>query len=499
MRRAGAWTGWVLVLAVLLGGCGRDADEPGVAATVNGVPITVAALEARHDLSRLGLPEAENPAVERLRAEYGAVLADMIVDSLAGQELSRRHLGVTDAELAKAEAVVRADYPGDAFGRMLLEEHIALERWREALRDRLTVEKFAREVLGPHARVGVSEAADYYKDHIDAFTTPARTRFLLVQGKDAGSLKAALAAFRSSGARSDLTGIGGVSVEEMTLPEGNLPQAWREALRSVKPGEASSILSDETGNAALILLERRGETVLEPAKAYARVEAILSADKLEQAFAAWLTKALAGARIRVHTALVADSQTPQPPHEATTPPVQAAEKSAKAVSAEGQAASPASGQAFVPPPPPQAAADKSDASTLTPPALANAAAPSAALPAAPAVASASAASGEDKAAAVVQPTAQPAPAVPVPAEAVAPSAGVHEVEYSAVKASWILYTADGKPEERVYLKPGNPLRITFTQRLSVRLGSPSEVRYRYRGKEKTVEVKKKESRILEFP
>ena len=109
---------------------------------------------ASHDLSRLGLPEAENPAVERLRAEYGAVLADMIVDSLAGQELSRRHLGVTDAELAKAEAVVRADYPGDAFGRMLLEEHIALERWREALRDRLTVEKFAREVLGPHVEQG---------------------------------------------------------------------------------------------------------------------------------------------------------------------------------------------------------------------------------------------------------------------------------------------------------------------------------------------------------
>jgi len=71
--------------------------------------------------------------------------------------------------------------------------------------------------------------------------------------------------------------------------------------------------------------------------------------------------------------------------------------------------------------------------------------------------------------------------------------------FAAVKASWILYTADAQAQERMYLKPGKPFRVPFAKHLSVRLGSPSEVTYRFRGQEKTVEVKKKESRTLEFP
>ena len=62
-----------LVLSFCLWGCGRDtADEPGVVAVVNGSPIRLAELEARHDLGRISLPQADNPAVEELQAELGA-------------------------------------------------------------------------------------------------------------------------------------------------------------------------------------------------------------------------------------------------------------------------------------------------------------------------------------------------------------------------------------------------------------------------------------------
>ena len=84
---------------------------------------------------------------------------------------------------------------------------------------------------------------------------------------------------------------------------------------------------------------------------------------------------------------------------------------------------------------------------------------------------------------------------PVPAPAAAPG----EVEFTAVKASWILYTADDGREERVYLKPGKPHRVAYSRRLTVRLGSPSEVSYRAGARAETVEVGKKESRVLEFP
>lgn len=102
-----------------------------------------------------------------------------------------------------------------------------------------------------------------------------------------------------------------------------------------------------------------------------------------------------------------------------------------------------------------------------------------------------------------QPVVPPAP-VPTAASAEATASPAQpstsgEVEFLAVKASWILFTVDGQREEREYVKPGKPLRVPFTQRLTVRLGSPSEVTYRFGGREETVVVGKKESRILEFP
>jgi len=514
MKRAFAWMGWGAAVLALLVGCGRNANAPGVAATVNGEPLTVATLEARHDLARLGLPAVANPAVERLRAEYGAILAEMIVARLAGQELARRDLAVTDAELAAAEATVRADYPGDTFAHMLLEEHIDLQRWREALRDRLTVEKFAQKVLGPNIWVNVSEAAAYYKNHMDAFTTPPRVELLLVRSGEAGPLQAALAAFAASGQRQDLTRATGVTVEALTVPEANMPKTWQAALRGVKPGGASSILSDGGGRMALVVLQRHGETVLEPAKAYAQVEALLSAEKREQAFEAWLAKALAKATIRVNTALLTTHQEDRPAAEAAAESPSAVATAAKPVAAgetvprqEAQAVAQtaetppaarpedASGQAAPneagkPPVAPLAAAPE----TQVPTEKAEAAAPAAVPVATPAAADAP--TGAEDPADKTTDTASPTAAAPPPADAA--KAG-QEVEFAAVKASWILYTADAQAQERMYLKPGKPFRVPFAKHLSVRLGSPSEVTYRFRGQEKTVEVKKKESRTLEFP
>lgn len=531
MKRFLARITWSVALLTLLGGCGRSADEPGIAATVNGAPITVAALEARHDLGRLGLPAVTNPAVARLRSEYGSVLTDMIVGTLVGQELARRHLAVTDAELTEAEATVRADYAGDAFARMLLEEHIDLHRWREALRDRLTVEKFARKVLRPNIRVGVSEAADYYKAHIDDFTKPARVVFLLVESKNVGALQAALAAYAASGNRHDLTRAADVSAEELTVPVANLSKAWKQALGSVKPGEASSLLSDGNKRLALVLLQRQGEGVLEPAKAYARVEAILSDAKQEQAFATWLGKALAEATIRVNTALLAERrQTPPPtvaakeadkveettakpataggkspeqkeeaaaqaePTPVATPPAANESGSEKTVGAKNGLQPPTS-----PEPPAAASADTADAAAS---ALAANAPAKTAAPEKAAVTSSPETDGAatKTPAAQTAPPEQPAGAAPTVAKAGEAGTGTaQEVEFAAVKASWILYTVDEKPQERIYLKPKKPFRISFTTHLSVRLGTPSEVTYRFNGQEKTVEVKKKESRVLEFP
>ena len=599
-RRAGR--GWrltaALVLSFCLWGCGRDtADEPGVVAVVNGSPIRLAELEMRNDVSRISQPAVDNPAVEDLRAGLGAALADAVVARLVRQELKRLGQAPTPEELEKAEAAVRADYPGEAFERMMLEEHIDLARWREMLADRLALEKFRQDVLLPGQRVGVAEAAAYYKEHQAAFARPAMVTLRVVSGRDAEGVKAALAAARKSGQGEASLG------REAVLPEAGLPQAWRDALRGKKPGEATSPLAMGREHVALVLVERTPAAMPDPAKAYARVEARLTEEKLAKAFDAWLAKALGQATIRVNARLL--------PAGAMLAQIDAKDGDAELVAAKVQeeasvyvagaarraladrqpaAASPASPDeppasppstlpadktitpAIAPAPPVQeqgarpvappststplsgttetavsgeggAAASRGTASTAaSPPAAppvsdeARGREGSAARPVAdgakPDQASGSEpdrnAAGRDEASAAFP---EATPAQPTPADRTAsqlealqpaaaatpagnvagqrdaaaagqppgPGAGPGEVEFTAVKASWILYTVDDGREERVYLKPGKPHRVAYSRRLTVRLGSPSEVSYRAGARAETIEVGKKESRVLEFP
>jgi hypothetical protein len=488
--------GLALALALAGQGCHRDeANEPGIAATVNGAPITVAALEARHDLTRLAVPLVDNPAVDQLRSEYGAVLASMIVARLADQELARHRLAVTGPELDAAETAIRADYPDDTFAAMLLEEHIDRARWREALRDR-SPWKNSPENLRPGVRVGVTEAADYYKEHIDAFTQPARTRFLLVRATEAATARAALAAYRKDPSRTTLESVRGHG-QEVTVADRNLTKPWREALRGLKVGDASPVLADGTGGTLLVLLEHQGENVLEPATAYARGEAILSARKLEEAMESWLTETLAKARIKVSPLLLAQAaeknQAPvQPPAETdpassentSLPPVPAAQTPAlsefPAASAPAPAApepsqtSPAAAAVPEAPTQPEPATEQPVATSASPPAPANTAASESAPPAEgpgvtePAPVANPPAALESSSASEPAVTSPPAP-VPEADKPAAQEPG--PVEFTAVKASWILFTVDDKPEERTYLKPGKPFTLTYSHRLVVRLAA----------------------------
>jgi cytoskeletal protein RodZ len=548
------------VLGLGLAGCRGDlAEEPGVVAVVGGTPIRLADVRARHDMGQIGAPAGENPAVERLRAEYGTVLADMIVARLAAQELARRGLAVTGAEIDAAAAKARADYSDEAFSRMLLEERIDPARWRELLADRLALEKFAREVLRPGVRVDVTEAANYYKEHRDAFAMPARVRLRRVRGDTPEAVKAALAAVRKSG-ESALAGMSGITTTEADLPEANLPAAWREALKGVKPGEATAVLdTDGKGGEFCILLGRQPATVLDPAKAYARVEAALAAQKLDAAFAAWLDAAVAGGEVMVSRKLLADRQeAPQPekaqgPDELAQARSEAAARDAlarearkaletrrnppQAVSQEPAAKEPAAppdetakGAAAAPQKaasetvPQQEAAPAAQealppgetpvpAAAPTPPASPEPAPP--AVAAAPEASEPAAATPEAAPVAEVSPPSAAAPGEPfaaAPAISAQPSAATAQtptvgdtehpggvVVFTAIKASWILYAVDGGEEQRIYLKPGKPLRLDYAKKLVVRPGSPSEVSYRQGDRETTVVVAKKESRVLEFP
>jgi hypothetical protein len=317
LRRAGILG---LVGVLLLASCTRNPEEKGVVAKVNGRPITLQQLEMRHSSAMTG-PAENNPSVSRLKQEYGEVLGGLVVSELVVQALEKRGIPVTDEELAKAEAEIRADYPEGSFEQVLVEEYIDLDTWRQQLRSRLAIEKFFREVLRPEIKIDYQEAEAYYKDHIHDFYLPPRVRFIMVRGPSLEIVDKAVEAYRQNSDPAAVSErVPQAQVQDLKMREDRLTSSWRGALKGLEPGQATSSLADRDGFTRLILMENTPAKVLDPSRAYPLVEKVLVEEKVGQAFDAWLLAQLKSADIRV-TPLLSLAQPPAVPGErnATSP------------------------------------------------------------------------------------------------------------------------------------------------------------------------------------
>lgn len=299
----------VFMLLVFLAGCSGDSDDMGIIARVNGEPIFLTQLEFQHDQFQSDSVGAYVPSVEKLRGEYGDILADLIVQELIAQELKSRDMAVTDEELQEAEETVRSDYPEGAFEQVLVEEYIDLKSWRMQLRYHLAQKKFYQLVLRPQIKIDYKEAEKYYRDNISDFYLPESLRILVVRGPSRGLVEKAVEKYLSEQDQMNLaTAFGEVETREVVVREGRMSAAWRNAVTGLEPGQSSSVLADKFGFEALVLLERSSAKVLEPAQAYPLVEEALLENKLRSAFAQWLENSLATAKISVTEHLLPDQQ-----------------------------------------------------------------------------------------------------------------------------------------------------------------------------------------------
>jgi|GEM_PF-600014 len=301
----------------LLWACDRKAEPPGVVATVNGRPVTLGQLEFNHDLRAMGLVATENPSVERLRRDYGRIMAELIIRELMLDELQKAGGAVTDEDLARLETEIRADYPGELFDRMLFEENIDPQKWRESLLTRAAMDKFVSMILKDRTRVEVQEAADYYKEHVAEFQRPALVTFLLVRGPDKKRVAEAVRERDSGRTFPREPSPDAASIQEVRLPRELIPEAWRALLGKLQPGQASPVVQEKREVLALVLVGETPAFTLDPAAAYPLVEKALAEKKRNEAFAAWLAGAVAAADIRVSAHLVdngdaAVSEAPSP-------------------------------------------------------------------------------------------------------------------------------------------------------------------------------------------
>jgi hypothetical protein len=289
----------MLALLLAVSGCGQGESQPGVVARINGDPIYLSELKSGYDLHYMDWSSSNDFDVESLRSEYGAVLGDMILQILIQQTLIQEGLAVTNEDVAKAEATIRADYPPEVFEQTLLEEYIDIEQWRKWLRARLSMEKFVQEYLRPNIVISYEAAREYYQEHIADFLVPERFVFTLFEGKERETLVAASHAYQKNGTVEHEERFSGVQIHELDVPSNALSPTWSDLLAPLAPGQSSKILAGKSGMTLLCLKKREPETILSPLAAYPAIEKILMDTELKNAFADWLKRVSSSAAIEV--------------------------------------------------------------------------------------------------------------------------------------------------------------------------------------------------------
>lgn len=77
--------------------------------------------------------------------------------------------------------------------------------------------------------------------------------------------------------------------------------------------------------------------------------------------------------------------------------------------------------------------------------------------------------------------------------------GDKTLEVYAQDGSWVILLPDKGPAKEIYVKKGQRLTVPFVDKINVKLGNPSNLVFRYEGKETPVTTERGEAKTLHFP
>jgi hypothetical protein len=294
---------FVCILYFLLSACGIEEINPGEAALVNGRPITVKQLQAAHDAQVLG-GDASGKSVDVLRKEYGSVLSELIIQELVAQELEKRNLQVSAEELARAEQELRQDFPPGGFERMLLEDSIDVDLWRDFLRKRLGMYKFNSRMLRSQVAIDAEEVDEFYRTHKEDFNVPERLNFIQFSSLIKDQVAAACEQFHETQDPAAIQArFHNMSIRMVIMRKDRLPPDVVKALAGLRPMEASTPLEINGEYVAMVLLGKEKARVLSREEIYSRIESLLLEEKMQAAFESWLEQKVSGSTIKVSALL----------------------------------------------------------------------------------------------------------------------------------------------------------------------------------------------------
>jgi hypothetical protein len=157
---------WVTVSLPMLAGCTKQVQDDDYLIRVGSSMITVAEfnreVEAAAEEVFPGESEVTAEAQNDLRMRVLHQLTEELIICERGKQLG---LVVTDEELNRAVADIKADYPDDTFEKTLIENAISFQAWKKKLATRILVNKVIESELVDKVQMTSQDVAAYLQNH----------------------------------------------------------------------------------------------------------------------------------------------------------------------------------------------------------------------------------------------------------------------------------------------------------------------------------------------
>lgn len=157
-----------LAAAILLSAC-RHSTPQGVAATVNGQPITYADLGKQFQSQ---FPNNDNASQDQINVQKLEVLRNMIDNEIMLQRAEKLGLMATDGDVEAKFSELKAPFTQEEFQRQLNSKHMTAAEFRAEIRRELSVTKLFNKEITSHISITDKDVADFYAANRSMFNFP---------------------------------------------------------------------------------------------------------------------------------------------------------------------------------------------------------------------------------------------------------------------------------------------------------------------------------------
>jgi hypothetical protein len=129
------------------------------------IVVTVAEFNRAFEIAKAAYSHSEMQDPVAVRNAKLRLLNQMTEEMIIEERAKERGITVSDAELEKAIAEIKKDYPDDVFEQMLLEYAVSYDDWKKRVKNRLLMEKVVADELEAKTTVTADDIAKYYQEN----------------------------------------------------------------------------------------------------------------------------------------------------------------------------------------------------------------------------------------------------------------------------------------------------------------------------------------------